>query len=84
MVEIIGWIGSVCFAACAIPQAWQCMRQGDARGISLAFLLLWLCGEVLYYTAFILQFGLILWVVFNFIANVICITIILLYYRKGH
>lgn len=42
----LGIIGAVCFSLCAVPQAWQCYRQGHARGLSWAFLGLWTVGEV--------------------------------------
>ena len=45
--EILGWIGSILFAICGAPQAWQCMRDGHSRGLNWFFLLAWLGGEVL-------------------------------------
>lgn len=33
-------------AACGIPQAIQCIRQGHADGISAPFLWLWIGGEL--------------------------------------
>jgi uncharacterized protein with PQ loop repeat len=44
--ELIGWIGSVCFATCAIPQAWQSIKQKHSRGLSWAFLVAWFIGEI--------------------------------------
>lgn len=46
MLEIIGIIGAIGFATCAIPQAWQTIRDGHARGLSHGFLLLWAVGEI--------------------------------------
>lgn len=46
-METLGWIGSIMFAACGIPQAWQCWRVGHAQGLAWGFLLLWLGGEIL-------------------------------------
>ena len=46
MMEIIGWVGTFCFAVCGMPQAWQCYREGHSRGLSWSFLLLWAGGEV--------------------------------------
>ena len=45
--EILGWIGSILFAVCGAPQAWQCMRDGHSRGLNWFFLLAWLGGEIL-------------------------------------
>jgi len=35
------------FSLCAIPQSWQSYKQGHGRGLSWAFLLMWLFGEIL-------------------------------------
>lgn len=45
-MEIIGWIGAILFSVCGLPQAWQCAKDGHARGLNWAFLLLWLGGEI--------------------------------------
>lgn len=46
-METIGWVGSILFAICGLPQAWQCWRDGHARGLNWFFLLAWLGGELL-------------------------------------
>lgn len=46
-MEIIGWIGALCFSLCALPQSIMCYKQGHAKGLSWAFLLLWMVGEIL-------------------------------------
>ena len=46
-VEIIGWIGSVLFAFCGLPQAVACYRAGHSRGLAWGFLLAWFFGEIL-------------------------------------
>lgn len=46
-MEAIGWLGSILFAICGLPQAWQCWRDGHSRGLNWFFLLAWLGGEVL-------------------------------------
>ncbi len=46
-MDAIGWIGSVLFAICGLPQAVQCWREGHARGLNWFFLLAWFGGEVL-------------------------------------
>lgn len=44
MVEIIGWIGAICFGISAIPQAYFTWKTKDASGLSWSFLLLWIIG----------------------------------------
>jgi len=44
--ELFGWIGSLLFSLCGLPQAVQCARDGHARGLSWSFLAMWFFGEV--------------------------------------
>jgi uncharacterized protein with PQ loop repeat len=46
LIDLLGTIGAICFALCALPQAVQVWRTQDTRALSLAFLLLWAGGEV--------------------------------------
>lgn len=45
--EIIGLIGGILFAICGVPQVWQCYKQGHARGLSTAFVVILFFGEML-------------------------------------
>lgn len=45
-MELIGIIGSVAFATCAIPQVVECYRKQSAQGLSWMFLILWAIGEL--------------------------------------
>lgn len=45
-METIGWIGSILFAVCGLPQAVQSIREGHSRGLNWPFLLCWLWGEI--------------------------------------
>jgi uncharacterized protein with PQ loop repeat len=45
-MEIIGWVGSICFSICAIPQAYQSIKKKHSRGINYSTLWLWAIGEV--------------------------------------
>ncbi len=46
MHEPLGWIMTIAFIACGIPQAWQCYRQGHSKGLSPTFIALWFLGEI--------------------------------------
>ncbi len=46
MHDFFGWFMTVTFIACGIPQAWQCYKQGHAKGLSLSFIGLWFLGEL--------------------------------------
>lgn len=75
--ELVGWIGSILFAVCAIPQAYQCYKQGHGLGLDWIFLLCWLFGEILV-TIYILPKH--DWpLLFNYAVNLVCLIIIIRY-----
>jgi len=76
---MIGWIGSICFAVCAIPQVLKCIRHGNADGLSPLFLLLWFTGEVCYIIAVLMEFGWVDWMLTNYIVNFVCLCWIIRY-----
>jgi uncharacterized protein with PQ loop repeat len=76
-LEYCGWIGSILFAACGIPQAATCIKSGNADGLSWLFLLSWFFGELLT-IAYVLpkqDYPLLL----NYAFNIACLIIILKY-----
>lgn len=79
MFEIIGWIGTISFALCGAPQALQCVRQGHTRGLSLSYLLLWLTGDVCYIVSVWGQFGFVIWMMANYLLNLLWLAIIFYY-----
>jgi uncharacterized protein with PQ loop repeat len=85
--DIIGWIGSIAFAICGLPQAWNCFKHKTAKGISPAFVGLWLTGEVCYIASILMKFGWVNWLMFNYIVNLVSIAVISYYVirdRKLH
>jgi uncharacterized protein with PQ loop repeat len=80
MITTIGWIGSICLAFSAMPQAWQCYCQGHARGLSILTLCLWLVGEVCYIVATIGEFGMVPWLLTNYVMNLVFLSVILRYW----
>jgi uncharacterized protein with PQ loop repeat len=46
MVELLGWLGAVCFAICGLPQTVKVVKDGHGNGLSKIFLWLWFWGEV--------------------------------------
>ena len=55
MIEFAGWISSLAFSLCGLPQVLHTWRTGKTDGLSTAFLVLWLSGEVfgfIYITGF--------------------------------
>lgn len=77
--DLIGWVGSVAFAVCGIPQAWECVKNRSAKGISPLFVGLWLIGEVCYVISVFMKFGWVHWMMFNYITNIVSIAVIVYY-----
>jgi uncharacterized protein with PQ loop repeat len=77
LLEIIGWIGAIAFAVCGAPQAWQSYKTKTAEGVSSLFLYLWLIGEIATIIYVIPKGHLPL--LFNYLANLVFISIILYY-----
>ncbi len=82
MADLIGWIGSVAFAICGLPQAWECFKSKRAKGISPVFVGLWLTGEVCYVVSVLMKFGWVTWMMFNYLANLLSIAVIGYYMVK--
>jgi len=80
--DFLGWIGSVAFAMCGLPQAWECYKNGSAKGISPVFIALWFIGEVCYVISVLMKFGWVSWMMFNYIANIFSIAVIFIYLIK--
>jgi uncharacterized protein with PQ loop repeat len=81
MIEVIGWIGGICLAVCALPQAIKSYRTKSSGDLSLTFILLWLVGELFtigYILATTMQWPLLI----NYSFNILCLMVIIFYWRK--
>lgn len=76
---LMGWLGSICFAICGAPQAWQCYKRGNAHGVNSSFLLLWLGGEI-FTLIYVIPDKIDLPRLVNYLINIVFIAIIV-YYR---
>ena len=75
--ELLGWVCAFCFGVCAIPQACRSVKCKNSHGMTWAFLLLWLFGEVFYLMATLVSFGPVGWMLANIIANTSCLMVII-------
>lgn len=75
MIEIIGWLGAVLLATCAVPQTWRCCVDGHADGLSWAFIAMWLGGELLTLTYVAAATPSIILIV-NYAVNIACLVVI--------
>jgi len=77
---IISVIGSIAFAACGIPAAWEAIKDRGCN-YSWGFLGLWLTGE-LFTMAYVIHKQ--EWVLlFNYVFNLACLLILLYFNKKG-
>ena len=44
--EIVGWIGSMLFAFCGLPQDIHAFRNKNSDGMTWSFIMMWLWGEI--------------------------------------
>jgi uncharacterized protein with PQ loop repeat len=80
MITAIGWLGTILLSFSGAPQAFKCWRQGHARGLSICTLQMWFWGEVCYVIATIGEFGLVPWLLTNYVLNLFFIGVILRYW----
>lgn len=80
-IEISGWIGSICLAICAIPQAYKSFKEKHSNGVSWSFIVLWLVGEICT-LIYIIPTG-SKPLIFNYVANILFVAVIFFYkFRK--
>ena len=46
MSSLFGWIASLCFFVCGVPQAVKCFKEKSAKGMSSGTLFFYLTGEL--------------------------------------
>ncbi len=64
--RMLGWVGAVFFAFCAVPQVIRTFKDGHARNLSALFLGMWLCGAALCSGGTLLDVGMVPWLLFNY------------------
>ena len=78
-MEIVGWIGSIAFGLCALPQAWEAYKN-KACYLNKPFLFLWTTGEV-FTLAYALHIGTYP-LIANYVMNALCLAVILRYNKS--
>lgn len=71
---MIGWIGSLSFGLCGLPQAVKTYRDGHAKGLDTGFLVLWTTGEVFTFAAVIMDAP-VPYLLANYILNAIFLVV---------
>lgn len=81
MINAVGWLGSILFALCAVPQVYTTWTTHDVSGLSLVFVLMWFAGEL--FSAIYLVWDDIKHntrhypIYFNYTLNTACVTYLL-------
>ena len=83
-MEIIGWIGSMMFAFCALPQCIMVCKQKHADGLSWGFLSMWAIGEVLCFIYVAMQPMMQIPLLANYVINFMMLEAIIWYKIKGN
>jgi uncharacterized protein with PQ loop repeat len=76
-MDAIAAVGSVLLAICGLPQAILSLRTGNSGAMSVAFLTMWLLGEVLL-TVYVVHVGQYVLAI-NYVANTAIAGVILRY-----
>jgi uncharacterized protein with PQ loop repeat len=77
--ETWGYLSSIFFAVCGLPQTIECFKNGHSRGLNIWFLISWTLGEIfLVFYACVLNFAIPLFI--NAGMNLICLAVMLWYY----
>lgn len=77
MLELIGWIGSIAFAICALPQAYQSYKDGHSNGVTWGLIVLWWIGE---WCSLIYVIPMMKWpLIANYVGNIVFVGIITYY-----
>jgi uncharacterized protein with PQ loop repeat len=77
-MELVGWVGAICFAMCAVPQAWQSYKTKSSKGLNAWTLTLWFAGEI-FTIVYILGTTVQLPLLFNYVFNLLCLIVIIYY-----
>ena len=78
MLEFFGWAGSILFALCGMPQAYQSYKQGHSRGLNWAFILMWGMGEIMTFIYVLPKMDIPL--LFNYTINM-AFLIVIIYFK---
>jgi len=79
--ELIGWLSSICFALCGLPQAWTSYKRKESDG-HIGMYLLWIFGEIFGIAYACLELGSPLPLLTNYVVNILLLTVIL-YFKKS-
>jgi len=78
--QAFGSFGAILLALCGLPLAYQSYKKGHSNDINMSFLYMWISGEILsVFYLFTISESILIW---NYIANIIFLSVILYYKIK--
>lgn len=80
-METLGWVGSFLLAFCGLPSAYQAWKHKKST-VPWGLLIPWYLGEILVLIPIVFQIK-SWYLIFNYAANVLFISIIIYYKNKG-
>lgn len=75
-IEIVGWVGSILFAFCGLPQAIHSWKEKNSNGITYCFLLMWSAGEIMTFI-YVFQKTDVAPLLLNYAANMLFLSVII-------
>ena len=81
MIDVLGYIGNIMLATCALPLVVELYKSKSRAKVSLPFILYWLAGEVFTVT-YILIKAPKLPLILNYSFNIISIMVVLVLYAR--
>ena len=78
--ELIGWLSTICFSLCAMPQVIRCFKNKHGRDIPWDLTIIWTLGEIfaIIYVLPIRDYPLLC----NYFLNLLLLSIIIYYKVK--
>lgn len=70
-VELVGFIGGVFLAVCALPQVVHAAKGGSLEGMTWGFIVLWMVGELASLLYAVLALEANIWLVGNYAFNIL-------------
>lgn len=80
-LEVVGWVGSMLLAFCALPQAVESWRTKSSRGVTWGLLWMWGLGEILTFAYVWPKMEIPL--LFNYSVNIALLGVIVYYKATG-
>jgi uncharacterized protein with PQ loop repeat len=80
--ELIGYLGAFLLSFCSIPQIIKTIRTKDVKSFDILYLYMWFFGIVFMLVYVLFSKEILLPLIMNYLINIICVSVLLVYYYK--